>query len=75
MGGTDTEYCGRCSMTSVVDTTMEGKDEEERADRNPFVGERIQIEEESLRAVSPSAWLADVVRRIDDLATRLTYGK
>ena len=75
MGGTDTEYCGRCSMTSVVDTTMEGKDGGERADRDPFAGERIQVEEERLRAVSPSAWLAGAVRRIDDLATRLTYGK
>jgi hypothetical protein len=75
MDGDEREACGRCAMSSVVDTAMEGTDETERATRDPFAGDRIEVDEDDLRKVSPSAWLAGVKRRIDDVATRLTYGR
>jgi hypothetical protein len=73
-----TEYCGRCSMSSVVDFTENGGDDDEssaRADRNPFGDARIEVDDAELRSVSPSAWLGGVKDRLDDFATRLTYGR
>ncbi|MFC7026958.1 hypothetical protein ACFQJ5_04170 [Halomicroarcula sp. GCM10025324] len=65
----DTEACGRCSMTTVVDATADG----ERTD--PLGGDRIEVSDSEARLVSPAAWLSGVKRRIDDVATRLTYGR
>jgi hypothetical protein len=75
MDSDEREACGRCAMSSVVDTAMEGADEAERATRDPFAGDRIEVDENDLRKVSPSAWLGGLKRRIDDVATRLTYGR
>jgi len=67
MGGKETETCGRCAMSSVTGT-MEGA-------RNPFDGDRIEIADREARLVSPSAWLGGIKSRLDDVATRLTYGR
>ncbi|MFC7097388.1 hypothetical protein [Halobaculum marinum] len=67
MGLGDREACGRCSMTTVVDATADG-------DRDPYGDERIELEDDDLRRVSPSAWLGGVVSTLDDIATRFTYG-
>jgi hypothetical protein len=75
MGGKDTETCGRCAMSSVVGVTSADDDEESSAARDPYAGDRIEVDERQLRAVSPAAWLGRVKRRIDDYATRLTYGR
>jgi len=66
--GKQTETCGRCSMSTVVDVSEDDR-------QNPFGDERIEVSDEEARAVSPAAWLAGVKRRLDDVATRLTYGK
>lgn len=71
--GKQTEYCGRCAMSSVVDVT--GDDDEERAGRDPFGTARIEVDDAELRKLSPGAWLGGVTQRLDDLATRLTYGR
>lgn len=55
-------------MSAVVDVA-DGDDED------AFGDERIELSERELRLVSPSAWLSGVRRRIDRLATRLTYGR
>lgn len=73
--GKKTEYCGRCSMSSVVDFTENGTDDADRPDRNPFGGARIEVDDAELRATSPSAWLGGLKRRLDEVATRLTYGE
>jgi len=73
MGGKDTEACGRCAMSSVVGVTAESDDDER--ERDPFAGARIEVDERQLKAVSPAAWLGRVKRRIDEYATRLTYGR
>ncbi|MFB6194548.1 MAG: hypothetical protein ABEI80_00115 [Haloplanus sp.] len=71
MGGKETETCGRCAMSSVVDVASDGDDEA----RDPFAGARIEVDEKRLRTVSPAAWLGRVKRRLDAVATRLTYGR
>lgn len=75
MGGTDRETCGRCAMTSVTGMTNGGKDDEERAERDPFAGARIELTDDELRSASPSAWLSGLKSRLDKVATRLTYGR
>jgi hypothetical protein len=75
MGGKETEACGRCAMSSVVGVTASDDDEGRRAERDPYAGDRIEVDENQLRAVSPAAWLGRVKRRLDDYATRLTYGR
>ena len=75
MGGTDRETCGRCAMTSVTDVTADGKTDDERSAADPFSGARIELSDGELRSVSPSAWLAGAKRRLDEMATRLTYGR
>lgn len=70
-----TEACGRCSMSTVVGAVSGDRDSEERAERDPFAGERIEVEESSIRRVSPGGLLSDLKGRIDALGRRLTYGK
>lgn len=55
-------------MSTVVDATGE-------ADSEPFGEERIEVADTEARAVSPAAWLGGVKNRLDDIATRLTYGR
>lgn len=69
------EACGRCSMTAVVDAVNVDKTPDERAGRDPFGGERIEVEEGDLRRISPAGWLADTKARLDTVARRIAYGK
>lgn len=75
MGGTDRETCGRCAMTSVTDVATDGKSDEERERTDPFADSRIELSEDELRQVSPSAWFSGTKRRLNEIATRLTYGR
>lgn len=70
-----TEACGRCSMSTVVGAVSEDKTPEEASERNPFGGERIEVDESSIRRVSPAGYLSDLKKRIDALGRRLAYGK
>jgi hypothetical protein len=60
-------------MSSVVGLSQDEDGGDSRS-RDPFGEARIEVDERELRAVSPSAWLAGVKRRLDEAATRLTYG-
>lgn len=73
-------------MSTVVDaatadddvTTVDddaAPDGERRASRNPYGEAHIEVDEDELRAVSPSAWFGGVVSRLDDWARRLAYGE
>jgi hypothetical protein len=65
-------------MSSVVDVSRSADDGQEGArdrDRDPFGQARIEVDERQLRAVSPGAWLGGVRRRLDEFATRITYGR
>ncbi|MFO8114126.1 MAG: hypothetical protein R6U01_01990 [Halorubrum sp.] len=69
------EACGRCSMSTVVGAVSGEQDSEERAQRDPFAGERIEVDESSFRRVSPGGFLSDLKKRVDALGRRLSYGK
>ena len=65
------EACGRCAMTSVV-----GAATEDGETRGPFDGDRIEIPEGELRAVSKHVvFLGRVKDRLDEWATAVTYGR
>ena len=74
MGGKETEACGRCAMSSVVDVSQNGEGDESGS-RDLFGEARIEVDERQLRAVSPGAWLGGVKTKLDEVATRLTYGQ
>lgn len=74
MGGKDTEACGRCSVSTVVDAAGNTADGEGTA-QNPFDGECIEVDEDDLRSVVRHEVLTQRIKgRLDDLATRLIYG-
>jgi hypothetical protein len=69
MDSDKSEACGRCSMTAVVDAS-DGDAE------NPFDGERIEVDADEMRTVAkPAIVLGRVKDRLDEFATRLTYGR
>ncbi len=54
-------------MSTVVEAAdVEGE--------GPFDGERIEVDDDTLRQVSPGAWLSGVVGRLDRFATRFIHG-
>jgi hypothetical protein len=63
----DKELCGRCAMSSVSGVMEE--------DPDPFEGERIEVEEDELRKISPSVLLGRAKHRIDSVVTKITYGR
>jgi hypothetical protein len=66
------EACGRCSMSTVIETAGD----EEGSGRDPFAGDRIELSEDELRTASPHVVaLARAKRRLNEWATRLTYGR
>ena len=67
----DTEACGRCSMTVVVDAV----DDEEDRSQDPFDGERIEVDERELERVSPEAWMGRVSSRVNEAVSRLVWGR
>jgi hypothetical protein len=73
----NTEACGRCSMTVVVDAVNEEPEEpaESVESRDPFAGERIEVDERDLERISPEAWMARVSSRIDEAVTRFSWGR
>ena len=74
-GPKQTVACGWCSMSTVVGAVSSDQSPEERAERDPFSGERIEVDESSVRRVSPAAVLGGLKRRLDALARRIAYGK
>lgn len=74
MGGKNTEACGRCSVSTVMEAT-ESDDDGGAGAANPFDGERIELEEDQLRSVVRHEVLVRRVKeRLDGLATRLIFG-
>jgi hypothetical protein len=70
MGEKQTEACGRCGISSVVDTT-----DADEGGRDPFGEERIEVDADEARATLRAQMATGrLKRRLDELATRLTYG-
>ena len=55
-------------MTTVVEVS-------DGDEKGAFGEERIEVVDEDVRRVSPAAWLGGLKRRLDDVATRLTYSR
>ena len=72
MSDTQTEACGRCSMSTVVDAVA---DDESNADRDPLIGDQIEVSETTLSRVAPGAWLGRVTTRLNEVAQQLTYDR
>lgn len=63
------EACGRCTMTTVVDVA-------EGNGKNPFRGDRIEVSDMELRAVSKHVVvLGNLKNRLNEWATKVTYGR
>ncbi len=61
-------------MSTVVDVVS--SDEDDSAERrDPFAEGAIEIDDETIRRVSPAAWAGRVTDRIDDLGHRLIHGR
>jgi hypothetical protein len=80
MDSTESEACGRCAMTSVVNMEDQDADEDserdERGGYDPFSGAHIELNDNELRIASaPAVAAGQVKRRLNELATRLVYGR
>lgn len=65
----DVEACGRCAMSSAIETGADGEG------TDPFAGDRIELEEDELKNASRHVVaLGRVKNRLNEWATRLTYG-
>lgn len=42
---------------------------------DPYGEERIEVDADEVRTISPAAYLEGVKERLDDWATRVTYGR
>ena len=62
-------------MSTVVGAVSGDQASEERAKRDPFGGERIEVTESEIRRISPAGYLSDLKDRLNTLGRRLTYGK
>ncbi len=69
MGGKRTEACGRCGLSTVIDATEDGEA------RDIYGDERIEVDEDEMRAVSRHVELLGRVKdRLNTYAERVTYG-
>jgi len=71
MSEKQTEACGRCSMSTVVDAVAD----ETSGDRDPTDGDRIEVSEAALSRVAPGAWLGRVTARLNAVARQMTYDR
>lgn len=67
----DREACGRCGVSIVVDAAVE-EDEEQR---DPYGEDRIELDETTLRRVSPAAYLESVTDRVNRLTEQLVWNR
>lgn len=75
MGNKKTESCGRCSVTTVLDSAEATRTDDEAGGTNPFDGERIEIEESTIRSVvRHEVAVRRLKDRLDSVVTRLTWG-
>jgi len=74
MDSDEAEACGRCAMSSVVDVAESTEDGD--GPRDPFGDERIEVSESEMRkAAAPAVVAGRVKRKLNEVATRLTYGR
>lgn len=70
----ENEACGRCSFSTVVDAVESTNEDDDGSARDPFAGDRIELDERELRIANAPALLAGrVKRRLDEVAHRFVY--
>ena len=69
----DREACGRCSTSVAVDVANLDRGDDERAERDPYGEERIEVDEDQLRTLSPDGWISGLSSRLDDAMSRFTW--
>lgn len=69
------EACGRCSASVAVDVANGDRDADERAERDPFGDDSIEVDERAFRLVSPGFWLSRAVSRANDVTSRLVWNR
>ena len=75
MGGKKTESCGRCSVTTVLDATEQEGESNSAGGKNPFDGERIEVDESTMRKTVPHEFAVSRVKdRLDGVVSQLTWG-
>ncbi|QLK27812.2 hypothetical protein HYG81_05105 [Natrinema zhouii] len=62
-------------MSTVVDVASSGDEDDDESTRDVFGESAIEVDDETLRRVSPGAWAGRVTDRLDDLGRRLIYGR
>jgi len=73
MGGKESEACGRCSVSTAVDVAH--TDEKEQPEQ-PFEGDRIEIEESTMRSVvRHEVFVGRVKDRLNQFAERVVFGR
>jgi hypothetical protein len=60
-------------MTVVVDAADE--DAEGDGSRNPFDGDRIEIDKRELSRISPDAWIGRLTTRLNERIRGLIWGR
>ncbi len=60
-------------MSTAVDVANAGRAEDERAARDPYAGDRIEVDEDELRLVSPAAWLSRLSSRLDSAVEEFVW--
>ncbi|AAV47378.1 hypothetical protein BDK61_0541 [Haloarcula quadrata] len=68
----DTEACGRCSMSVVVDAVDENEGEKPH---DPFGDDRIEVDQQDIERVSPEVWMGRLSTRIDEAVSRYVWGR
>jgi len=58
-------------MSTVVDAAVD----EEDSGRDPFAGERIEVDESEFARVSPEVWFSKVSARLNEIVQSFTYGR
>ena len=68
----DTEACGRCSMSVVVDAVdVTGGDRP----HDPFGDDRIEVDRRDIERVSPEAWMGRLSTRVNEAVSRYVWGR
>ncbi|OIB56760.1 hypothetical protein [Natrialba sp. SSL1] len=68
------EACGRCSMSVAVEAAQTEQSDTDRATQDPYGDARIEVEESTLRRLSPDGWLSGVSTRVSERVRQLTWG-
>ncbi len=62
-------------MSAAVDVANTDRDADELGERDPYGEERIEVDEDRLRTLSPGAWAGGLADRLDDAVGRFVWNR